>query len=652
MRIVLRGSFLAAAAAFGAALTTGLSGIGDAYAVTAHVTAVPPAVYRPSADLTKAAPAMLSAGIASRRIALAAPTDKELAVLKARNAAPASRRTSRVDPKTSIPLAIGFPRTLPVASRQIALTSLDWQTQDDGSRVSRVDVHSPGAAATRLSLALSRAHPDLTIRFAGNGAGAEVFGPRPLNAIVESTARDGLFWTPVLEGDTASLEVHAAPGASLDGVTLHFGPLAHMVLAGESLRRVDGKRAVDIGASASCNIDIACVAPSAALTQAANSVGKMVFNDRAGFAYLCSAVMLNDSTRTFTPYLLSSNHCIAEDPAFIASTINVYWFFRAHACNSLAIPPFALQTGGATLLARSDDWDWLLLRLNTAPPVGVTFSAWRAEPVPEGAIATGLHHPEGDLAKFSQGNTTGYQLFRDGTTFIRMVWSQGTTENGSSGSGLFTYLASGDFYEVRGALFGGDASCANRNGDDYYSRLDNMLPLTRQYLTPDAPNTTSQAVVVEFYNEGLDHYFITSDANEINLLDTGVLRGWVRTGIRFLAYSAPVAGTNPVCRFYLRPEVGDSHFYSGDPNECLQTLARFGASWIYESPSVFYIALPDLVTGACAAGTTPVWRFFNRVTTNHRYTTEVFIRETLRLDPRWVAEGYGPDAVIMCAATT
>jgi lysyl endopeptidase len=651
MRIVNRRSFLATVAAFGAAAMAGLSGIGDAYAA-AQVTAVPPAVYRPANAVQKSASEGLAANAASRRIVLSKPTDKELAVLKAKNTAPASRRNARVDPKKGSAVAIGFPRAIPAASKAIVLASLDWQTLEDGSRVARVDVHSPGAAGLRLSLGLASAHPDLTVRFAGNAARAEVFGPRPLDAIAQSTARDGVFWTPVLEGDTASIEVHAATGSSVEGVTLHFGPLAHMVLAGEALRRADDKRAVDIGASAACNIDIACVTPSVALTQAANSVGKIVYNDRAGFTYACSGTMLNDSTRTFTPYFFSANHCIADDPAFMASTINVYWFFRAQNCNSTAVPPFALQTGGAMLLARSDDWDWLLLRLNTQPPVGVTFSAWRAEPVPEGAVATGLHHPAGDLAKFSQGSSTGYQIFSDGTTFIRMVWSQGTTEVGSSGSGLFTYLAAGDFYEVRGSLFGGEASCAFRDGNDYYSRLDNMLPLTRQYLTPDAPNTTSQTVVVEFYNAGLDHYFITSDANEINLLDTGVLRGWVRTGVRFLAYSAQVPGTNPVCRFYLRPEVGDSHFYSGDPNECAQTLARFGASWIYEGPSVFYIALPNFATGACPADTTPVWRFFNGVTTNHRYTTELFIRETLRADPRWVAEGYGPDAVIMCAATT
>jgi hypothetical protein len=67
---------------------------------------------------------------------------------------------------------------------------------------------------------------------------------------------------------------------------------------------------------------------------------------------------------------------------------------------------------------------------------------------------------------------------------------------------------------------------------------------------------------------------------------------------------------------------------------------------------VFYIALPNRVTGECPAGTSPIWRFFNTATTNHRYTPEVTIRDNLRSDSRWIAEGYGPEAVIMCASVT
>jgi hypothetical protein len=62
---------------------------------------------------------------------------------------------------------------------------------------------------------------------------------------------------------------------------------------------------------------------------------------------------------------------------------------------------------------------------------------------------------------------------------------------------------------------------------------------------------------------------------------------------------------------------------------------------------VFYIQLP--VAGICPSDTRPVWRFLNTVTTNHRYVTEVTIRDALRANPIWVGEGDGPDVVTMCS---
>jgi hypothetical protein len=338
--------------------------------------------------------------------------------------------------------------------------------------------------------------------------------------------------------------------------------------------------------------------------------------------------------------------------AMAARTLNTYWFFLAATCGSTVAPPYVQLTAGAALLARSEDWDWALVRLNEDPPVGARFSAWRAEAIPAFAIATVLHHPEGDLMKWSQGSTQGYDYYDDGSSFAQIIYSQGSTEPGSSGAGLLTFLPSGGYYELRGGLYQGSASCSNASGYDEYSRLDNMLPLTRQYLTPSSPGDSSQAVVVEFYNTGLGHYFMTASPNEINDLDTGVHVGWARTGLRFLAYVEPVPGTNPVCRFYRTPGYGDSHFYSASPSECQAVIdnpAKF-PGWTYESPNVFYIALPDAATGACPAGDLPVWRFFNQLTTNHRYTADHSIRDAMRADPAtWVPEGYGPDQVIMCS---
>jgi hypothetical protein len=277
--------------------------------------------------------------------------------------------------------------------------------------------------------------------------------------------------------------------------------------------------------------------------------------------------------------------------------------------------------------------------------------------VSTGAVVD-LHHPSGDLLKFSSGALTGFAPVQidgdDGeaqinATLARVTWNVGVTEGGSSGSGLLAYNASAAEYLVLGGLSGGASSCSEPTQPDFFSRLDQMMPKMRDYLAPgtSVPNTS---IVVEYYNSGLDHYFMTQSPLEINDLDTGVFPGWERTGLRFLAYTAQVPGSSPVCRFYRAPGYGDSHFYSASPSECsvLINNPKY-PGWIFESPNVFYIVQPDQTTGACAVGTHPLWRFFHTTVTNHRYTDDVSVRDNLRTDPDWVPEGYGPDAVIMCA---
>jgi lysyl endopeptidase len=458
-----------------------------------------------------------------------------------------------------------------------------------------------------------------------------------------------VFWSPTLDGDVATIEFHADVGAKLGGATLVVPRIAHHLITGAALKSPDMKTVSDIGTSGACNIDVACVTPqTTAFVNSTKSVAQILFTQEDGVSYLCSGTLLNDSITTGSPYLFTANHCI--NSALAARTLNTFWFFDAVACGDhTTIPAYVQQTAGATLLARSEDWDWALVRLNAAPPAGAFFSAWRSDPVGAGATVSVIHHPEGDLKKWALGTSPGYQTYSDGSSFIQARYSEGTTEGGSSGAALFTLNGAG-FYEVRGGLFGGLASCAEPSGVDVYSRLDNLLPLVRQYLTP-GNNPSNTVVAVEFYNKTLQHYFISTSAAEINDLDTGVHVGWERTGFRFLAYETQVAGTSPVCRFYRAPAYGDSHFYSASPAECAATAAAHPIDWIYESPTVFYIPLPNTTAGICPVGTLPVWRFFNQVTTNHRYTTDVATRDDMNSQPSvWIAEGYGPGPYypIMC----
>jgi lysyl endopeptidase len=626
-------------------------------------TSAPPATFLPGKSVQTLAPAslLLPRTAPSRMIVLPDPTPSERAVLNAKSL---SASTQGKPPNKR--LAIGFARTVPAEQGSLHLSDLPWTSLGDGVRATQIRITSPGAAALRVQLALVDTPPGVTVRFASSASG-RVFGPYPA-----AVAQRPTYWSPVLEGDTATIEITLPADTRTGDATASVPMISHLVTAGVSLKQADPFNR--IGTAGSCEVDVACVS-STLQQQAATAIGavaRVVLTD-LGQTYLCSGTLLNDSIGSGMPYFFFANHCIDDgdndpaaakgDPAAAAASINTYWFFQANECggDTSSDVDFVMLTGGAKLLGRSVDYDWNLLLLNDPPPPGTTFAAWNASaPIVTGIAADGIHHPEGDLKKFSEGGVSGYNSYPDGSSFVAVQWTQGVTEPGSSGSGLFTYNASGGYYEMRGALYGGASDCSvpDRSGIDEYSRLDVALPLIAQYLTPTATDSAKKVVVVEYYNATLDDYFITPNQGEIQDLDNGVHPGWVRTGLTFLAYSDPVvapADAQPVCRFYVLPQVGDSHFYSADPVECGATAAEFAGTWVEESPSLFYIEVPNQSTGACPAGTRPVFRFLNDANgLHHRYTAEVDVRDSIISDGGWTQEGYGtaPAASVMCSPTT
>lgn len=163
---------------------------------------------------------------------------------------------------------------------------------------------------------------------------------------------------------------------------------------------------------------------------------------------------------------------------------------------------------------------------------------------------------------------------------------------------------------------------------------------------PDAPGTVP---VVEYRHAGFDHYFITSAPDEIAGLDAGAFAGWQRTGAVFRAWPTAAAGRTPICRFYLPPGFGDSHFFSADAAEC-ERVRVANPAFVLESEASMHLAAPNPLSGDCAdPATQPVYRIWNRrPDTNHRYTTSPAVRDAM-VAAGGVAEGYGPGAVAMCA---
>ena len=196
------------------------------------------------------------------------------------------------------------------------------------------------------------------------------------------------------------------------------------------------------------------------------------------------------------------------------------------------------------------------------------------------------------------------------------------------------------------------ASAISRTGASVPNIATNFAGATA--VIPPLPD-----VAVEFYNAGLDHYFISDLQPDIEALDTGHFPGWSRTTKSFKVFASQAnggPGTNPVCRFYIPPQHGNSHFFSASLAECAAVLAAIQTNpaysgYVYETPNAFYIALPNTTTGACPGGTIPVYRLWNqRADSNHRYTTDPAIKAQM-VALGYFAEGYGPDQVIMCAPT-
>ena len=296
----------------------------------------------------------LVAGVPARRIALAAPARRSRAAegVQRRRRAPVRGRQGASHWRSVS--AVTFRRR----RASIALSDLAW-TADAGRQPDRA--HRNRIAGCRGAAGRARAAgphaADVSVRFAGIGADAAVFGDYPATQIADGTARSGLFWSPVLDGDTATIEFHATRAYDSPARRCAFRayrtPLAGGAPA-RACRRCQGHRQ----RSGACKIDIACVTPqSQAVLNLAKASAKMTFVDDDGrtlpvhrhaaqrFGAVVHAVSLH---RQSLPHI-GGHRTHAQ---------HVSGFSTRVSCNSKAMPPYVQLTGGATLLGRSPDRDW------------------------------------------------------------------------------------------------------------------------------------------------------------------------------------------------------------------------------------------------------------------------------------------------------
>ena len=385
-------------------------------------------------------------------------------------------------------LQIGIGRDVPETAERHS-DALTWLPVP-GGWAAHWSVTSTAAKALRVGLETDGTAPSLEIRFAGSASRDRVYGPFTGADLLASAGK--AYWSPVLEGDTATVELYVAGDKVPSGLSVALAQVSHL-LASPADPQAEAQ--LKIGESGSCEVNVICrAATDAALAFTEKAVARMTFQIGSS-TFLCTGTLLNAVDGAFTPYFYTANHCIGDQAT--ASTLTTHWFYESTACSAnLLSPSYTQLPGGATLLFRDGLIDASFMRLNRAPPAGVTFAGWDANPMATGTPMLGIHHPAGDLKKVSLATMGGYTVPSIlGTTiaFIQSNWNSlatGVTEGGSSGSGIFTNA--GSDYLLRGGLLGGPSSCTASAAArfDWYSRFDLAFPSIQQFLAA-APATVA-----------------------------------------------------------------------------------------------------------------------------------------------------------------
>lgn len=377
-----------------------------------------------------------------------------------------------------------------------ALPPLRWIKLRDGGYAARIEVVSPVALGLRVGLQVGALDPSAELRFGGSSNPSQVVAMMTGRNILQLADSRGIFWTPDTDGEKQLIEIYLPAGVSRAGVRLQTPLLSHLLINSLSDAKILEK--TGFGDSGACNVNTVCRVAElgASYVSAKNAVAHMVYTYPNGSSFICSGTLLADTvTATQIPYFYTAHHCFAGGTngvpatAFpsgfqaVANTLVTHWKYETAVCTNPTNPGTVPLANGAAYLYSDPNTDGMLLRLNGPPPAGSEFAGWDYALLPASSNIVGIHHPNGDAKKVSSGQ----QLSRDADQ-NEVAWLSGTTEGGSSGSGLFTADANG--YHLRGGLLGGRASCANTGSPanefnrDYYSRFDVVFPHIASYLAP------------------------------------------------------------------------------------------------------------------------------------------------------------------------
>lgn len=374
----------------------------------------------------------------------------------------------------SIPYRFGYNHTVDLGLNN----SGTWSTADDGTRVWRIEIECPGALSVNFEFN-EYYLPEGAKVFVINGEGHHI------GAFTHANSVNGVLGVQPMAGDRITVEYQVPPRTPVG--RLRIGQVTH------GYRDVFGY-ARGLGDSGSCNNNVICPEGDPWRDQI-RSVAMIVVSGSG----ICTGTLINNCAQNGTPYFLTARHCLPGN-------LNVStWVFRfnweSSSCSQNLNGPTNQTVSGATHLVNSAGSDVALLQLSSTPPANynVFYSGWdRSGDVP--TASTCIHHPSGDIKKISfDQNAATTATYGSATCWKIGNWEDGTTEPGSSGSGLWNQNK-----RIIGQLYGGDANCSN-NINDYFGKFSVSWASLSTYLgncgntldgwDPNTPTLTLDAQV-------------------------------------------------------------------------------------------------------------------------------------------------------------
>ncbi|MCW3807256.1 trypsin-like peptidase domain-containing protein [Plebeiibacterium marinum] len=370
-----------------------------------------------------------------------------------------------------------------------------WFVLEDGSRVWKLRISSPGAYS--INLIFDRyVLPD--------GASLVIYNADQSDMIGAFTSKNnkpsGILATAPVFGDEITVEYREPEYVDFKGELL-IGAVNHDFLG---VHRYSSLKSGLFGDACDIEVDASCYDADNSL-DIRRAVVKLIIDG----SYLCSGTLINNTKEDGTPYVITAAHCLQLDQS--ANSAVVFFNYETPHCGDVIEGSKSQSLSYAETKVYDEAEDIALIDFIDAPPAEYRayYAGWTLESLPNEPYLC-IHHPEGDVKKISRSTSAVKSVsyveswnspYAQEPDFHWKVseWNIGTTEGGSSGSGLFDVNN-----RLIGTLSGGEAGC-EWTYNDYYTKFYKAWDLRsesskrfKEWL--DANNTGAQSL------DGYDPY--------------------------------------------------------------------------------------------------------------------------------------------------